>query len=131
MSRLLHRILTSCQRFKTSMLYDETELLERLSSLAGSNEAAVLARAREHFLKTEPVCTRDAPLSKLETIPVITANEVAQYTYTLGSVEISDFVLSMAPPFQEFFIEFQRAPNAPGMHAWGAHFETISDPEKI
>jgi hypothetical protein len=132
MSRLLDRILTSCQRFKTSMLYAETELLERLSSLEGSNEAAVLARARERFLKTEPVATEDAPLSKLETIPVITANDVAHYVYALDSgVNFSDFVLSIAPPFQEFFIEFQRAPNAAQMHAWGAHFEAISDPEKI
>ena len=114
------------------MLYNETELLEQLSSLEGSNEAAVLARARERFLKTEPVATEDAPLSKLETIPVITANDIAQYAYALGSgVDISDFVLSMAPPFQEFFIEFQRAPNGLGMHAWGAHFEVVSDPQKI
>jgi hypothetical protein len=113
------------------MLHHETELLEQLSSLEVSSEAAALARAHERFLKTEPVAVEHAPLSRLETIPVIAANDVAQYTYALPGIDISDFVLSMAPPFQEFFIEFQRAPNALGLHAWGAHFEAISDPEKI
>jgi hypothetical protein len=131
MSRLLDRILISCRRFKTSMLYDETELLKHLSSLEDSNDPAVLARARERFLRTEPVAIEDAPLSKLENIPVITAHDVAHYAQSLSGVEISDFVLSMAPPFQEFFIEFQRAPNALGMHAWGVHIEAISDPKKI
>jgi hypothetical protein len=33
--------------------------------------------------------------------------------------EVSDLVASMAPPFDQFFIEFQRAPNQQGLHAWG------------
>ncbi len=37
----------------------------------------------------------------------------------------------MAPPFDQFFIEFQRVPNAAGLHAWGAHFKAISDPTRI
>ena len=44
---------------------------------------------------------------------------------------MSDLVASMAPPFDQFFIEFQRVPNQRGLYAWGHHFRAISDPADI
>jgi hypothetical protein len=109
----------------------EAELLNQLHHKLGTNlpnEAALLARAREH----EPVATGDAPLSKLENIPVIVADDVALYVSALGGdIDMSAVVASMAPPFDQFFIEFQRAPNGFGLHAWGAHFKAISDLAEI
>ena len=91
-----------------------------------------MARAREHWLNTEPVATEVAPLAELEDIPVIAADDVAQYVFGLGTgTAISDVVASMAPPLNQFFIEFQRVPNQHGLHAWGAHFTAVSDLAKI
>ena len=81
----------------------------------------VEARVRAH--KGTPVATEDAPLSELEGIPVIVADDVAAYVALEEGTEVSDLVASMAPPFDQFFIEFQRVPNQQGLHAWGAHFK--------
>jgi len=135
MSRLLDRILTSCQRFRPSMLYDEAELLDQLRPFVGKeggDEAVVLARARERFLKGEPIAKIDAPLAKLENLPVIAAEDVARYVSALGTgTDMSDVVASMAPPFDQFFIEFQRVPNEWKLNAWGVRFTAVSDPAEI
>jgi hypothetical protein len=135
MSRLLDRILTSCQRFKPSLFYSESELLDQLRpKLIGKkgDEAVLLARAREHWLNTEPVATKDAPLTVLKNIPVIAADDVALYVFGLGTGTVmADVVASMAPPLDQFFIEFQRVPNHYGLHAWGAHFTAVSDVAEI
>jgi hypothetical protein len=134
MSRLLDRILTSCQRFQAWMLDEaqfEAHVLDQLRQKLGTNlpnEAVLLAQARE----CAPIATEDAPLTELENIPVIAADEVALYVSALGiGTDMSDVVASMAPPFDEFFIEFQRVPNELGLHAWGAHFTAVSDLETI
>jgi hypothetical protein len=109
----------------------EEDLLDQLRQRFGQklpNEAMLLAQARAH----EPSATKDAPLTKLENIPVIVADDVALYVSALGmGTDMADVVASMAPPFDEFFIEFQRVPNELGLHAWGAHFKAVSDLEKI
>jgi len=33
----------------------------------------------------------------------------------------------MAPPLDQFFVEFQKVPNEYGLYAWGAHINAISD----
>ena len=135
MSRLLDRILTSCQRFKVSMLYDEAAQLDQIRQYAieeGNDEAAAQANAYK-ALKFEPTAIEDAPVAKLENIPVITADDVALYLYGLGEgLHMSDLVASMAPPFDEFFVEFQRIPSSGwNGNAWGIHFSVISDPQEI
>jgi hypothetical protein len=134
MSRLLDRILTSCHRFLPSMIItDETMMLDQLRPVAakdGISESELLARIR----KNEPLAIREAPLAELERLPVIAAEDVAQYVYGLENrTEMSDVVGSLAPPFDQFFIEFQRVPNRglAGLHAWGAHFKALSDENEI
>lgn len=98
------------------MLNDETK-----------REATVAAA-----LKGEPIATKDAPLFELEGIPVIAADDVGLYVSALeAGTEMSDVVASMAPPFDRFFIEFQRVPNLLGLHAWGAQFTAVSDKAEI
>ena len=129
-SRLLDRILTSCERFRPSLLDDETKreatvakVLDELRQRLGPNlPKEMVAKARA--MEGEVTSTEDAPLSELEGIPVIAADDVAAYVSVLEEgTEVPDLVASMAPPFDQFFIEFQRAPNQQGLHAWGAYFK--------
>jgi len=126
------------------MLYDEAELLDQVRRLLpsikladrwtkeGCDETEVLARARDLFLKHEPVATVDAPLAELEKLPVIAGDDVALYVSALGfGTDMSDVVASIAPPFDQFFIEFQRVPSHLGLYAWGAHFTATSDKKEI
>jgi hypothetical protein len=139
MSRLLDRILTSCRRFRPSMLEDEAErrafeakALDQVRQKLGPHlPEHVVARVRARV--GEPISTEDAPLSELEGIPVIAADDVAAYVRSLEvGTELPDLVASMAPPFNQFFIEFQQVPDAPGgLYAWGHHFTVFSDPEDI
>jgi hypothetical protein len=128
MSRLLDRILTSCERFKVSMLYDYFQL----GIDSGEDEATARASASK-ALKFEPIAVQDTPIAKLENIPVIAADDVALYFYAIGQgLNVSDLVASMAPPFDEFFVEFQRIPSSGwDGNAWGVHFTVISDPTEI
>jgi hypothetical protein len=111
MSRLLDRILTSCQRFKVSMLYDEAEQLDQFRQFAieeSDDEAAAQANAYK-ALKFEPTAIEAAPIAKLESVPVITADDVALYLYGLGEgLHMSDLVASMATSsllnFREFLV---------------------------
>jgi hypothetical protein len=121
--------------------YEEAEVAKSLDQLRqqfGHNlPKEMLARGRElaqgiRIHEGEPVSTEDAPLSELEGIPVIAADDVAAYVQSLEvGTEIADLVESMAPPFDQFFVEFQRVPNQMGLYAWGAHFRAVSDPAEI
>ena len=107
-------------------------VLEQLRQQLGPNlPKEMVARVRAH--EGEPIATKDAPLSELEGIPVIAADDVGAYVNALDKgTDMSDVVATMAPPFDQFFIEFQRVPNAPlGLYAWGAHFKVVSDPARI
>ena len=97
MSRLLDRILTSCQRFRPSMLYDEAQLLRQLRrSLGKADNERVSARTRQLFLDHEPTATVDPSPAKLENIPVIAADDVALYVSALElGTEMSDVVASL------------------------------------
>jgi len=138
MSRLLDRILCSCQRFRLSLLEDDIEreafeakVLDQLRQQFGPNlPKEMVARVRSRV--GEATATSDAPLSELEGIPVIAADDVGLYVSAMEEgTEFSDIVASMAPPFDQFFIEFQRVPNQLGLHAWGVHFRAVSNPEDI
>jgi len=84
------------------------------------------------FDPTIPVATEDAPLSELERLPVIAADDVALYCSAFKEgTDVSNVVASLAPPFDQFFIEFQRVPNQWGLHAWGAHFKVTTDHDEI
>ncbi len=123
------------------MLYDDAEPAEELKPLiAGElkggatriDERKLLAKARSQWLNTEPIAKEAAPIESLEKIPVFAADDVALYLDALGTgLDVSDVVGTMAPPFDEFFIEFQRVPNQLDMRAWGAHIEAISDEGRI
>jgi hypothetical protein len=92
------------------------------------NEDVHVAKAREGA----PFATEEASLAELDKIPVIVANDVALYVSGLGTgIDMSDVVASMAPPFDHFFVEFQRVPNEWKLHAWGAYFTAISNPAEI
>jgi hypothetical protein len=114
------------------MFFTEAELLEQLRPLAAKErgvETVALARAREKWTLTEPQATKDPPLEKLENIPIIVADDVGLYVSALGyGLDMAEFVGSMAPPFEQCFVEFQRVPNVYGLHAWGAHIRAVSDP---
>lgn len=57
----------------------------------------------------------------LHDVPIFVGDEVAAYTASLPvGTDFTDIVLSLAPPFNKFFVDFQRAPNIGGYHAWGA-----------
>lgn len=66
--------------------------------------------------------------SALEGVPVIVGDEVGLYCaqFPDGS-DISDAVATLAPPFDSFWIEFQRVPNPFGFHAWGVLIESLDE----
>jgi len=71
-------------------------------------------------------------LSDLEGTPVFVADDVALYTSTLPKGTIfSEVVASMAPPFNKFFIEFQKVPNLWDLYAWGTLVSVREDPKEI
>ena len=74
MSRLLDRVLASCMQFRPSILYDEAGLREQLRQLAAQetgDEATRFARARERWLKIEPVSKKKAPLTKCRSLSLL------------------------------------------------------------
>jgi hypothetical protein len=114
------------------MICDEAEWLDAIRRSVGGDDTVAPARLRE-IIKDDPIATVDAPLNALEGIPVIAADDVALYLNSIQKhgMEVSDLVASMAPPFDQFFIEFQRVPNRFGLYAWGAHFTATSNKEEI
>ena len=106
-------------------------VLDQLRQKLGTDlPKGIVAKIRAN--EGEPVATKDAPLSELDSIPVIAADDVGAYVNALEKgIDITDLVASMAPPFDQFFIEFQRVPNQWGLYAWGCHFKAVSDPAEI
>jgi hypothetical protein len=106
------------------MVHDEAEqveheamVLDQLRQKLGTDlPKGIVAKIRAN--EGEPVATKDAPLSELDSIPVIAADDVGAYVNALEKgIDITDLVASMAPPFDQFFIEFQRVPNQWGLYA--------------
>src|SRR5262245_14105486 len=100
MSRLLDRILTSCQRFRLSMLDEEAhvaKVLDGLRQKMGPNLPRDLeTRVRANPHEGVPVGTKDAPLSELAGIPVIAADDVGAYVHALEEgTQMADVVASM------------------------------------
>jgi hypothetical protein len=40
----------------------------------------------------------------------------------LQGTNLTDVVSVLAPPFERFFVEFDRIPNSPGLASWGVLF---------
>lgn len=81
--------------------------------------------------KAVPRATDVFEVTSLETIPVIAADDVARYCAGLpDGTSIEDVVSSLAPPFDRFWVEFQRtpAPNFDNLHAWGVLVESLAEP---
>ena len=120
MSRLLDRILTGCQPCRLSLMlrYDEFELATRskLKEEHGSeldDEAISAESKRWAALKAnDPIAKDRFDFSQLTDVPVIAADDVAAYATSFPKgTNMADVVSSMAPPFDRFFVEFQKQPN--------------------
>lgn len=116
MARLFDRIMYSCKAAHASSFLIDRET--RNSGLYNQLDKIV---AKEFF-----------DFSKFENVPVIAADDVAFYVSTLPEgTKFRDVVASMAPPFNGFFIEFQKVPNKWNLYAWGVLISAIEDPKKI
>jgi hypothetical protein len=70
-------------------------------------------------------------VATVEAIPVFAADDVARYCYGLpDGTTIEDVVSSLAPPFDRFWVEFQRSPvhNFEDIHGWGVLVESQQEP---
>jgi hypothetical protein len=102
---------------------------------ADAEEEKLAARAKDVLagLRTnDPVAKETFDLRQLYDAPVIAADDVAAYALSLPKgTRMDDVVASMAPPFEKFFVEFQKIPNEDMLHAWGALVESRDDPGTI
>lgn len=145
MSRLYDRVLAfGCRAFQPHQLGDETAAVqwrERMSEALEEKRAdfasdqdfdefvayAVSSQARASH---EPRATEKFDGALLDSVPVIAADEVADYcrlTLEPGKSALPDLVTTIAPPFDRFFVEFQGVENASGFNAWGLLFADLSD----
>ena len=141
MSRLVDRIIDRCQPVRLSLMLrrDETEVSFRSQAQeeldADAGEEGISKRVRDilaTFHANDPVAKETYDLRRLYNVPVIAADDVAAYALSLpDGTRMEDVVSSMAPPFEKFFVEFQKIPNKEGLHAWGALVESRDDPETI
>jgi hypothetical protein len=89
---------------------------------------------KKHFWEAEPHAVEDFDYTNLDGPPVIAADDVALYAHSLPTGgRMEDVVASMAPPFDKFFIEFQRVPNRAfkDLNAWGVFIDSIDKPEMM
>ena len=112
--RLLDRLVASgCQPFRIADLFVDTSALESLGRMCEQAvpEAAMLGRSRrdlgQWYLQTaNPTGTVRMDASELEGIPVIAADNVADYCLGLpASTQMGELVTSLAPPFRRCFVE--------------------------
>jgi hypothetical protein len=68
---------------------------------------------------------------RLVSARVITADDVGHYFAEFpDGTRLTDVVSSIAPPFEQFFVEFHGVSIALGMRAWGVLFEQLQGPEE-
>jgi hypothetical protein len=60
--------------------------------------------------------------SEIESAVVIVGDEVGHYFASLQGTNLTDVMSVLAPPFERFFVEFDRIPNSPGLASWGVLF---------
>jgi hypothetical protein len=141
MSRLVDRILAGCQPCRLSLMLrrDELEVIFRAQAQEdlgpSAEEEKLSARVRDvraGFRANDPVAKATYDPKQLYGAPVIAADDVAAYALSLPrGTRMDDVVSSMAPPFERFFVEFQKVPNDDMLHAWGALVESRDDPGPI
>jgi hypothetical protein len=141
MSRLIDRILTECQPCRLSFMIQREEFeayarsevqQEHGSSLDEKGITAAIGRRWTVFKANAPVARDSFDLAELADVPVIAADDVAAYVASLPKgTRMEDVVASMAPPFEKFFVEFQKVPNDKKLHAWGALVKSRDDPSTI
>jgi hypothetical protein len=141
MSRLADRMLAGCQPCRLSLMIrrEEFEVFarselqqEHASSLDEEHISAAVRQRWTAFKANDPVAKERFDFGKITNVPVITADDVAAYAASLPEgTRMEDVVSSMAPPFDNFFVEFQHVPNAEEFYAWGALVEARADQETI
>ncbi len=102
---------------------------ERGTTLTDEQANTVAARAvRTPVAIPHAVETFD--VASVESIPAIVGDDVARYCYGLpDGTLIDDVVSSLAPPFDRFWVEFQRAPARyyENLHGWGVLVESSDE----
>lgn len=141
MSRLIDRLIAMREPCRLSLMLRRDELVDGFQDEArkilGPNAeeeqvSELVANIWAGLLRNDPVEIEPFDINRLTGIPVIAADDVATYVFTLPKgTRIDDVVASMAPPFERFFVEFQNVPNDDMLYAWGALVEASDDPGKI
>lgn len=143
MSRLVDRIILECKPARPSFIegaanirhYLKTEILEHTKSpLSDSELERRINFEYSKYLASEPIANETFDSIMLDDAPIFAADDVATYVYNLPKgTNFSDVVSSMAPPFDNFFIEFQNVPcpNNENLNAWGVLVTTNPDPNEV
>jgi hypothetical protein len=105
---------------------------EHSSSLDEESISAAIRQRWTALKANDPVARDRFDFRELTDIPVIAADDVGAYAASLPKGTLmSDVVASMAPPFDRFFVEFEKVPNEDRLHAWGALVQSREDPNSI
>ena len=154
MTRLADRMLLGCQPLRPSLVFGRDGLDSYLrwemseQSPKPLNEKEFergLSIERAQLLSSESLSSRQFDVTELDGVPVFVADEVAMYASSLPEgTYLGDIVSSMAPPFDNFFVEFQGVPNvweykiiesgfkhSQNVHAWGCLITVINNPNEI
>jgi hypothetical protein len=141
MSRLIDRILQKLEPFNPTISVPEgAEMPDYIRThyhsifrkhLSHEEEKSWLETIRKYIEEDKPVLAKQFDTSRLIGVPVFAADNVGRYhARFMKYAHLSDIVASMAPPFEKFFVEFQRVPNSPNAHAWGLFFTAREDPDQ-
>lgn len=137
MSRLADRILSSCRKVQVDDIVTDNDLpkeqlqatfKEKFPRLPESERKKLIEESKTQWKKNQPKAVDDFDYEyELSKAPIIAADDVGFYFSTLtGKPEINDLASTLAPPFDNFFIEFQKVPNIENLHAWGVLFSASS-----
>jgi len=136
MSRLIDRILQDCQIFRCSLI-DPVAFNQLIKNNLYKTPEKQTTTEEWNILKQsiragEPVSIEEFDYTTLENILVFAADDIGLYTHSLPiGTNMVDVVSSMAPPFNKFFIEFQRVPNHLGLNAWGTLITVPENPDEM
>jgi len=142
LSRLADRMLLRCEPARLSLMIPLESaashaitrgvLGERGLALSGSEYDSFRAQSRMLGRDKEPIGVYKFIPEHLRDTPIFAADDVGAYTASLPvGTAMQDVVSCMAPPFDKFFIEFQRVPNVLEVRSWGVLFEVEDNPDRI
>lgn len=115
---------------REQVLVEDTRALIARQRLEDPGYDALLAGARNTIDKARTAATEGPDLDALDRVPVFAADDVGRYLMRLaqdGQIAIETQVATMAPPFDEYWVEFDRVPNHIGLRAWGVHVRAEED----